>query len=235
LSRVSLTHPLASDILWKSDLQVMNRNFFVRLAFAAHRVADALPADEKVTEEIRETANAILVDLLLLTDKEFVSGEQKKELLPRLERELDVLLIYLDTAEKGGWVKPENFALLKTEYTRIRDFLEIFEDFQETKAAVEPKKEPMHSVATAKAPVSQASRERVVRQTPGKQEGADLTERQQRIIDFLRTKHQAQVWELQKVLPQVTKRTLRRDLDELLQKNLVERKGEWNAVAYELK
>jgi len=72
--------------------------------------------------------------------------------------------------------------------------------------------------------VSQASRER-----------ADLTERQQRIIDFLRTKHQAQVWELQKVLPQVTKRTLRRDLDELLQKNLVERKGEWNAVAYELK
>ena len=62
-----------------------------------------------------------------------------------------------------------------------------------------------------------------------------LTQRQKKIIEFLRAKENAQVWELQKILPEVTKRTLRRDLDELLQKNLVERKGAWNEVSYELK
>lgn len=62
-----------------------------------------------------------------------------------------------------------------------------------------------------------------------------LSERQKKILEILRTKEKTQVWELQKVLPEVTKRTLRRDLDDLLQLNLVERQGEWNEVFYRLK
>jgi len=62
-----------------------------------------------------------------------------------------------------------------------------------------------------------------------------LSERQKKIIEILRSKEKTQVWELQKVLPEVTKRTLRRDLDDLLQLNLVERQGEWNEVFYRLK
>ena len=61
-----------------------------------------------------------------------------------------------------------------------------------------------------------------------------MSNRQRKIIEFLKAKDRAQVRELQKILPEVTKRTLRRDLDELLQKNLVARKGEWNMVSYEL-
>lgn len=62
-----------------------------------------------------------------------------------------------------------------------------------------------------------------------------LSERQKKILEILRSKEKTQVWELQKVLPEVTKRTLRRDLDDLLQLNLVERQGEWNEVFYRLK
>ena len=64
---------------------------------------------------------------------------------------------------------------------------------------------------------------------------APLTDRQRKILEYLKAKENAQVWEIQKVVPEVTKRTLRRDLDELLQMDLVERKGEWNTVFYELK
>ena len=71
-------------------------------------------------------------------------------------------------------------------------------------------------------------------QTVEKQE-AVLSERQRRIVELLRQKEKVQVWELQKVLPQVTKRTLRRDLDDLLQKSVIERQGEWNSVFYQLK
>ena len=195
----------------------MNRNFFVRLAFATHRVADALPQEEQIVQEIREAANTILADLILLTDKEVVRAEKKGDLLFGLERQIDILLVYLDRAKKEGWVNPENFSVLEEEYGKIRDLLEIFEDVPRPQTA----KEPPNIEKNEKKPETE--------------DQASLTQRQKRIIEFLHVKENAQVWELQKVLPEVTKRTLRRDLDELLQKNLVERKGEWNAVSYGLK
>ena len=195
----------------------MNRNFFVRLAFATHRVADALPREEQIVQEVREAANTILADLILLTDKEVVRAEKKGDLLFGLERQIDILLVYLDRAKKEGWVNPENFSVLEEEYGKIRDLLEIFEDVPRPQTA----KEPPNIEKNEKKPETE--------------DQASLTQRQKRIIEFLHVKENAQVWELQKVLPEVTKRTLRRDLDELLQKNLVERKGEWNAVSYGLK
>ena len=224
----------------------MNRNFFVRLAFATHRVVDVLPSEEQIAHEIRETANTILADLILLTDKEAVRPEKKRDLLFGVERQIDILLVYLSRAKKEGWVNPENFSMLEEEYGKIRDLLEIFEDV------------PLHE---GRSPQEQRSQEGIVLNPPqvAKEPGdklrvkdlqkiekneeksffvedrGSLTQRQKRIIEFLRVKENAQVWELQKVLPEVTKRTLRRDLDELLQKNLVERKGEWNAVSYGLK
>ena len=200
----------------------MNRNFFVRLAFATHRVVDALPQEEQIVQEIREAANTILADCILLTDKEAVRAEKKRDLLFGLERQLDILLVYLDRAKKGGWVIPENFSLLQVEYGKIRDLLEIFEDI--------PRPQTVKEKETKEPPKLEKSEE-----NPETEDQASLTQRQKRIIEFLRVKENAQVWELQKVLPEVTKRTLRRDLDELLQKNLVERKGEWNAVSYGLK
>ena len=202
----------------------MNRNFFVRLAFATHRVADTLPREEQIAKEIKETASAILADLILLTDKEAVTAEKKRDLLSQLERQIDILLVYLDRAKEEGWVNPENFSLLEDEYGKIRDFFEIFEDIQ---SSTRVEREKQKSVRPG--PV------RLEEERPETGNRSVLTERQKRIIEFLKTKENAQVWQLQRVLPEVTKRTLRRDLDELLEKNLVERKGEWNSVSYELK
>ena len=204
----------------------MNRNFFVRLAFATHRVVDALPQEEQIVQEIREAANTILADLILLTDKEAVRVEKKRDLLFGLERQIDILLVYLGRAKKEGWVNPENFSVLEEEYGKIRDLLEIFEDVPRPQTV----KEPFDKLRVKEPPKLEKSEE-----NPETEDRASLTQRQKRIVEFLRVKENAQVWELQKVLPEVTKRTLRRDLDELLQKNLVERKGEWNAVSYGLK
>ena len=204
----------------------MNRNFFVRLTFAAHRVADALPQEEQIAQEIRDGANSILSNLLLFIDKEVVAAGKKRDLLFQLERQIDILLVYLERAKEEGWVNPKNFSLLEEEYGNIQDLLRIFEEVspsegssQESKVSTRKEKELIEEQV-------EVEKMEVV---------APLSQRQRRIIEFLRAKENAQVWELQKVLPEVTKRTLRRDLDELLQKNLVERKGEWNSVSYELK
>jgi len=59
--------------------------------------------------------------------------------------------------------------------------------------------------------------------------------RQKIIIEFLSAKEKAQVQDLQLVLPEVTKRTIRRDLDELLNIGKITRLGEFNQVFYRIK
>jgi len=59
--------------------------------------------------------------------------------------------------------------------------------------------------------------------------------RQQKILEVLKEKGKAQVWEIQKIFPEVTKRTLRRDFENLLNQGLIERIGERNNTFYQLK
>ncbi len=59
--------------------------------------------------------------------------------------------------------------------------------------------------------------------------------RQRSIIEFLKEKGQAQVWEIQKIFPNISKRTIRRDFQSLLKQGLIERVGERNKTYYKMK
>jgi hypothetical protein len=59
--------------------------------------------------------------------------------------------------------------------------------------------------------------------------------RQRRIIEFLKEKGQAQVWEIQKIFPDISKRTIRRDFRSLLKQGSIERVGERNKTYYKMK
>jgi DNA-binding transcriptional ArsR family regulator len=61
-----------------------------------------------------------------------------------------------------------------------------------------------------------------------------VTARQGKILEFLSKKEKAQVMDLQTVLPDITKRTIRRDLDELLGAGKITRLGEFNQVFYQI-
>ncbi len=67
----------------------------------------------------------------------------------------------------------------------------------------------------------------------------ELTEsqivRQNRIVEFLKQKGRAQVWEIQKIFPDISKRTIRRDFRSLLEQGLIERVGERNKTYYKMK
>ena len=169
----------------------MDREFFLKLTCATYKVADILPQDEEIRNNIKDTATSIAVQLLLY---------EKEHDGPRIAKEIQQLQEYFNTAKSEQWVNPENFLILEREYDKI---IGLFEQ-------PEPISIPVPSVPS-------------------------LSERQKKIIEILRSKERTQVWELQKVLPEVTKRTLRRDLDDLLQLKLIERQGEWNEVFYRLK
>ena len=114
---------------------------------------------------------------------------------------------YFVELKNSGRIETKHFLILEKEYQKIARLL----DEQRTQASI---------------PVEVSQKKR---------EDASLSDRQRKIMGILQNKEKTQVWELQKVLSEVTKRTLRRDLDDLLQHNLIERKGEWNAVFYRLK
>ncbi len=59
------------------------------------------------------------------------------------------------------------------------------------------------------------------------------TDRQSKILKILENKEKAQVSDLIKQLPNITKRTVRRDLDELLKMKIITRIGEFNQVFYQ--
>jgi len=158
----------------------------------------------------------------LFSEKDAVSREKKKQLGAQIPKKIDALLSHLNRAKQKGGVNPENFSILEVEYGKIKNLLQIFYEFEE----------PIVEGAREKsAPAEKNPREEII----SPQERLELSERQRRILEFLKAKQKVQVWELQKILPQVTKRTLRRDLDDLLQRDFIQRKGEWNAVFYELK
>jgi len=62
--------------------------------------------------------------------------------------------------------------------------------------------------------------------------GEIIPGRQQKILEILKEKGRTQVWEIQKIFPEVTKRTLRRDFESLLNQALIERIGERNETYY---
>ena len=61
------------------------------------------------------------------------------------------------------------------------------------------------------------------------------SDRKKRILAFLKENGQAQVWQVKQLLPEVSKRTLRRDFEDMLEQGLIERIGERNDTFYKIK
>lgn len=189
----------------------MERDFAIKLAFGVHRLAKTI-GDKALSWQLVSSANAILANAILIT--EGGDGGAKRQLALKTLDEIGKLEQLLWTCRAKNGVAEEVFGILFREYGKMKTFCSAI--------LAEPVKEEK--------PKTQA--QGVSRQGQGR---VMLSSRQNKIVEILQTKEKAQVWELQKIMPEVTKRTLRRDLDDLLGRKLIERQGEWNAVFYRLK
>lgn len=199
-----------------------NQDFYISLTFAVYRVLELFPAEEKSTAKIMQSANRTLSDLIIISEKNPVTNQQKNQIVPRVLREIEYLHVYLRDAQNENWINPDNFLVLRKEYRRVERFLEDLDlELQDEVLPKEIKEEKKEPVLETKKNTFK-----------GKE---SLSERQKKIIDILKEKEQIQVREIQKILPNVTKRTLRRDLDDLMNLNLIERKGQWSSVFYRIK
>jgi len=201
----------------------MNKDYLIKLTFSVFRLAENWEETNFLKFQIINFANQILIDFILLSASN-PEPKLKKGFLKNIELIQGVFI----EARNQKLIERKQYLLFQKEYRRIKNIIEepvLFESKQ-VKGDKAEKKEKVISSETEKETIKETALE----VEPVK----DLNERQKKILEILKNKPSVQVWELKQILSDVSKRTLRRDLDELLKIGLVKRQGEWNEVFYNL-
>ncbi len=184
----------------------MNREDLIKLTNKIYQLTLLFPQKEPLRYKIREVADNILANSAS-------NPKTKKETL----KDIEILNNFFEVAKAQNWVKIQDILEIQNEYNKIKDSLKTTE-----------KPEVIHLPQTMP-----HNREF----SPPIMAEAQLTSnsnRKQKIVEILKEKDRIQVWEMKKVFPEITKRTLRRDFENLLRQGLIERMGERNNTYYRL-
>jgi predicted HTH transcriptional regulator len=175
---------------------------------------------------MRELADTILATLIHNQGENISrpienSGSSQKYGSPTsIISELEILDSFFEVAKSQNWVAVVELLRIQEEYNRIKAEIK-----KNTKRLLEPpgKKEIYWS------------RSPIAGDVDVRHQQERINGRQRKILDFLKEKGRAQVWQVKQVFPEVSKRTLRRDFESLVKQGIIERIGERNETFYKLK
>ncbi len=213
----------------------MDKDKIIELTNKIYRMTLLFPKKEPLRYKMREVADDVLAGLV--TWEVFhnpnpdrflaVENSKKKDLIFEIEKDFEILKSYFEITKWQNWLSYFDVLELEEEYDKIKsNFKKETEDLEEGEKNL--KMEPLFpTFKTNGDPVSVTNVE--------KEKKEKLDSRKEKILEILKEKGRAQVWEVKKILAEVSKRTLRRDFDQLLKLGLVERIGERNNTFYQLK
>jgi len=212
----------------------MEKNYFIQLTLLLYQTTESFSQEELLKLKIRNLADNVLADLILINP-----GEAHKDVLREKDSvfcqtflDIDDLNEYLTMARTKNLLERDNFLFIRQEYSKIKEEIKKSSKDEAGKIKEEAKSEERKK---AFPPLAQAKLQQQPRPRPKpEKEQKVLKERQKKILKILEKEKSAQVCDFQKFLPEVSKRTLRRDLDGLLKHGLVVRVGQWNEVFYKL-
>ena len=206
----------------------IGRDFLIQLTNSLYRLTLLFPKKEPLRYKMREIADDILADLIKLSPEVSaevgppqVKNKRVENVIPLAD--LEVLDAFFEVAKEQNWVSPEEILKLQENYSKLKEELKI--EVEEDKSSSPP---------LAVARVTDLEMTLTLPLDKSKNECSSISERQEKILAFLKEQGRAQVWQIKQVLPEVTKRTLRRDFESLLKKGLVERTGERNNTFYQV-
>lgn len=136
------------------------------------------------------------------------------------EKDLEILDSFFEIAKAQNWVSPSDILAIQEEYANLRGELKKSSFVKTTESKDNPGENSMTEIRPLSLSVQTVS---------------ERTERQEKILTFLKENGRAQVWQMKQVFPEVTKRTLRRDFEYMLGEGIIERIGEKNNTFYQIK
>jgi len=186
----------------------MDKTNLLKLTTNLYRLTLLFPKKEPLRYKIRELANDILANCVMVSKEK---SPKSKNIILEIQRDIDILDTYLELAKSQNWVSHFDVLEIQKEYANVRRELNGLEE-SKTRVLIPQ-------------PASFVTEQESIQ---GKED------RQDKILEFLRQRGRAQVGELQQVFPAISKRTLRRDFEFLLKQGIVERIGEKSSTFYRL-
>ncbi len=204
----------------------MEKNYLIQLTNNLYRLTLFFPKKEPLRYKMRELADNILAKLA----RDPISGKLPETPPPAALDDLEALDCFFEVAKAQNWVSLVDALKIQEEYRRIKTEIKKNNEKQlripHTTQVVEKLQIEMVK--------SNSSAEQLLQPLKPSQRN-HFSERQEKILAFLRENGRAQVRQIKQILPEVTKRTLRRDFKSLLKQGIIERMGERNDTFYQLK
>jgi len=195
----------------------MDRNFVLELTNKIYKQTLLFPKKEPLRYKIRETADDILEKIVeweaLLSPNpgnfSMSASSKKKDIVFEIEKNVELIKTYFNVAKWQNWASYFDILKIEQEYDKIEEYFK-----NQAKSIIETYPKPQNKTL--------------------KTNKIQLDSRKKKILDILRKKEKIQVKEIKNILKNVSKRTLRRDFNALLDQGLVKRIGESNATYYKL-
>lgn len=201
---------------------------FIKLTNAVYKVLEFFPESDPLKHRAKDRALAIMERLTLVNENSGWASFQKEKVKVQVLEDIDVLLGYLWIGKSQGWLNSASCLIIANEYEKIKKYVEpITTELTQKLPGLGGLSVPKESAPQSIAPVLNNAAEK-------NQGSFVLSERQRKIIEFLTNNEKAQVMDLQTILPDITKRTIRRDLDELLENGKIVRLGDFNQIFYKI-
>ena len=176
----------------------MSKEKILNFVLAIYRITDKFPKEEPLKNVIRKNALEMIEEYFLFLNKPTINNSGNNPIFAKLET-LDHLFIL---AEKQNWLNPKNFAILRKEIQSIK---EEFKNRNQNKV---------------KSEIKDNLEKRTLKLNSNREQ------RCQKILEVLGKEGKIKVSDIQKYFPQITKRTLRRDLRYLFQTRQILRIGD---------
>ena len=220
----------------------MDKETLAGLTSKLYKITIFFPKKEPLRYKMREVANEVLTNLVSLEAlQRFNPGnlatdweKRYKDLIFLINKDLEVLKGYFEIAKWQNWVNYFDILEIEKEYDKIRFKME--EEIRDFKLMPEDDEgEELSRQEVINLPKIKEKKIKEVFISEDKEKQSTSQIRKEKILEILEKKGKVQVWEVNKILPQVSKRTLRRDFDKLLKQGIVERIGKRNNTFYQLK
>ncbi len=134
------------------------------------------------------------------------------------EEDLKAIDGFFEVALAQNWVSPSDILAIQKEYAILREELE-----------------KLQPLAIRKKEKANCVEDSLIEVQPQLNLAQRVSERQEKILAFLRENGRVQVWQVKQIFSEVTKRTLRRDFEHMLNQGVIERIGESNNTFYQIK
>lgn len=190
------------------------------------------PKKDPLRYKMREAGINILIDIISLNRGGF--SNPTRDLNLAIKEEFEILKNLFNLAKKQKWVKEELVLELEREYEKIREKIAF--------RMAPPSKEILFSLMKSRVEEREGKKKRQplgekvrVSLPPfglDQQEMTKLDKRQRKLLKILQEKKKIQIGQLCKNFPEVSRRTLLRDLEKLSQLGFVVREGEGRGAYY---